>query len=107
MAARNLAVLKFQKDRSELSRNGLIGNITSSMNQDEIFDEIRSIFRKPMGESTTFQFDVLQPIGGKGKGLTVPALSPNYQWTASSILPKNAKCPLYILAKEPLIKVTI
>ena len=51
---------KIPRDRSKLSRNGLIGKITiSSMNQDEIFDEIHSIFRKPMGGSTTFQFDVL------------------------------------------------
>ncbi len=73
------------------------------MDQQEIFEEIRSVFRKPMGESATFAFDVLQPTGGKQ--LTVPALSPNYEWTASSIVPKDAKSPLYILAKEPLIKV--
>ena len=97
--------IKIPRDRNELSRNGLIGkiNISSDMNQEEIFSKIRSIFRKPMGGSTTFCFDVLQLTGGKQ--LTVPALSPNYVWTASSIVPKNSKSPLYILAKEPLIKV--
>lgn len=99
--------IKIPRDRCELSRSGLIGKITllSSMNQEEIFAEMRSVFRVPMGESEKFSFDILQPAGGKCKELTVPALSSSYQWTASSIVPKNAKLPLYILAKEPLIKV--
>lgn len=75
------------------------------MSEEEIFDEIRSVFRVPMGENSSFSFDVLQPTGGKRKELIIPALSSSYKWTASSIVPKNAKSPLYIIAKEPLIKV--
>ena len=34
--------------------------------------------------------------------LTIPALSDSFKWTASAIVSKNAKVPLYIiLAKEP------
>ncbi len=99
--------VKIPKDRSELSRCGLIGKITlsSNMTQEEIFNEIRSVFRTAMGENKEFSFDVLQLTGGKSKDLTVPALSPSYNWTASSIVPKSAKVPLYIIAREPLIKV--
>jgi len=75
------------------------------MTEEEIFTEIRSVFRTPMDGNEEFSFDVLQPTGGKSKGLTIPALSPSYKWTASSIVPKSAKVPLYILAKEPLIQV--
>ena len=73
------------------------------MTQNEIFDEIRSVFRGPMNGDNTFLFDVLQPTGGKSKSLTRPALSSTYRWTASAIVPKNAKVPLYILAKGDLI----
>ena len=58
-----------------------------------------------MNNSKTFSFEVLQLIGGKGKGLAIPAKSSTYHWTASSIVPKNAKVPLYILANEPQVKV--
>ena len=95
------------RDRHDLSRSGLIGKITlnSEMDEEDIFSEIRSAFHKPMNNSKTFSFEVLQLIGGKGKGLTIPAKSSTYHWTASSIVPKNAKVPLYILANEPLVKV--
>ena len=66
------------------------------MSQDEIFDEIRRVFSGPMKGDSTFRFEVLQPTGGSSKSLTVPALSSSYEWTASSILPKNAKVSLYI-----------
>ena len=72
------------------------------MTQDDIFDEIRSVFRGPMDGSNTFLFDVLQPAGCHTKSLTIPALSDSFKWTASTIVSKNAKVPLYILAKESL-----
>ena len=45
------------------------------MDEEDIFSEIRSAFHKPMNNSKTFSFEVLQLIGGKGKGLTMPAKS--------------------------------
>lgn len=96
------------RSRTQLSKNGLIGKIrlTSDMTQEDIFDEIRSVFRGPMQGSSTFLFDVLQPAGGHSKSLTIPALSDSFKWTASAIVSKNAKVPLYVLAKEPLNKVS-
>ena len=96
------------RSHTQLSKNGLIGKIrlTSDMTQEDIFDEIRSVFRGPMQGSSTFLFDVLQPAGGHSKSLTIPALSDSFKWTASAIVSKNAKVPLYVLAKEPLNKVS-
>ena len=96
------------RDRERLSRSGLIGRISlnSSMTQEEIFAEVRNVFRGPMNGSTTFPFEVLQPTGGSSKSLTVPALSDTYEWSATSIVPKNAKSPIYVRAKEALVNVS-
>ena len=76
------------------------------MNEDMIFDEIRSVFKGPMNDNKEFPFAVLQPMGGSSKCLAIPSLSSSFRWTASAIVPKNAKSPLYILAKESLVEVS-
>lgn len=99
--------IKIPKDRMELATNGLIGKIrlSSETSEKTIFAEIRSVFREPMNNNELFQFDILQPMGGSSKSLTIPSLSESFKWTASAIISKNAKVPMYILAKEPLVKV--
>ena len=101
------SAIKIPKSRMDLAKNGLIGKIrlTSMMTEEMIFDEIRSVFRGPMNGNTEFLFEVLQPMGGTSKCLAIPSLSNSFKWTASAIVPKNAKSPLYILAKEPLVEV--
>ena len=96
--------MRIPRNREALCEAGLIGRIrlTSDMSEEEIFDEIRSVFKIPMEENKHFEFDILQSTGGSTKNLVVPALSISYQWTASAIAPKNVKTPIYILAKEPL-----
>ena len=69
------------------------------MTEDEIFDEIRSVFHNQMNTNPFFQFEILQATGGTSKSLTIPAVS---KWTASAIAGKNAKVPIYILAKDNL-----
>ena len=90
--------------REYLGKNGLIGKIhlDSSMSEEEIFAEIRSVFKVPMDYSHTFAFEVLQPTGGSSKSLTIPATSSTFQWTASSMASKSAKQPIYILAVDDL-----
>ena len=90
--------------REELASNGLIGKIRlySSMNEAEIFDEVRSVFRGPMNDKEDFKFTILQPAGGGSKSLIVPALSPTYQYTSSATAGKNSKMPIYILALDDL-----
>ena len=86
-----------------MAKNGLIGKIRfeSSMTEDEIRNEVRSVFAKPMCNSKTFRFKFLQPAGGSSKQLTVPAVSRNYKWTASAVAGKN-KIPIYIMAEDDL-----
>ena len=91
--------------REYLSKNKLMGKIrlNSSMTEDNIFSEIRSVFSVPMRDDSLFYFKVLQPTGGTSKSLTIPSVSPTYKWTASAICGKNSKVPLYILAVDDLM----
>ena len=78
--------------------DGLVGRIclTSDMSEDDIFKEIRSVFRGPMEDNEYFKFNILQSTGGSSKTLVVPALSSSYEWTASAVAPKHVKTPIYI-----------
>lgn len=90
--------------RDYLAKNGLIGKIRllSDMSEKEILREIRSVFREPMRNNRYFLFSILQLTGGASKSLTIPAVSPSFQWTASGVAGKNAKAPIYIIAREEL-----
>lgn len=90
--------------RDYLARNGLIGKIrlSSTMKENEIFDEIRSVFKEPMKNNEDFAFTLLQQTGGASKSLIVPAVSSSFKWTASVVAGKNAKVPIYIAAREEL-----
>ena len=92
----NIPIPRRPATREMLARNGLIGKIhlESSMTEEEIMDEIRSVFRKSMGGSTSFAFEILQPAGGGSKSLVVPAVSSSFSWTASAVAGKNAKSPI-------------
>ena len=72
------------------------------MNQDDIFDEIRDIFKCPMKTKQDVKFTVLQLTGGGNKTLTIPAVSKSFEWTAASIAGKNSKTPVHTLANEEL-----
>ena len=92
-----------QDTRQFLAQNRLIGKISlsSSMNE-EICDEIASVFSDAMGGDLDFPFTILQPAGGASKSLVVPSLSSSFRWTASTVAGKNAKVPIYILAERDL-----
>lgn len=81
-----------------LCRNSLKGKIrlSSTMNEDEIMNEIRSVFKRPFN-NREFSFDILQHGGGKFKSLVVPSLSSSYVWTANAVA-GSSKSPIYILA---------
>ena len=72
------------------------------MTQQEILDDIRETFQKPMRRKADFDFKVLQPTGGGSKTLTVPCHSKNFEWSASSIVSKITKTPIYLLANEDI-----
>lgn len=90
--------------RQFLAVNKLVGKIQlkSNMDEKEMFREIRSVFRGPMDEDSSFPFSILQPSGGGSRTLMVPELSHSYRWTASSLAGGNAKTPIYILAEDAL-----
>ena len=87
--------------REYLAGNGLIGKIrlSSNMTEKDIFQEIRSVFKDAMNNN---MFSVLQQTGGACKSLTIPSVSSSYKWTASLVAGRNAKVPIYILAREEL-----
>ena len=91
--------------REFLARNGLIGKISlkSTMTEEELMDEIRSVFYSQMDEDKLFQFSILQSSGGGSKTLSIPSVSSSFKWSASSIAGKNSKSPIYILAQEDLM----
>lgn len=90
--------------REFLARNKLIGKIrlSSAMSEDDICKEIRSVFSDPMENDPLFKFEILQTSGGKSKSLNIPVKSSKYKWTAGAVCGKNAKVPIYILAKDNL-----
>lgn len=90
--------------RDMLSRNGLIGKVRLSceMTEEEIMDEIRSVFSTAMNDDPDFPFAILQTAGGCSKSLAIPPVSSSYKWTASAVAGKNAKMPIYILAEDEL-----
>lgn len=92
-------------DRKFLVANKLIRKVQlkSYMTESEIFQEIRSVFKTPMGYDKRFRFTVLQTPGSDSKCLMVPELSSTYKWTASAITGRNAKVPIYILAEDELL----
>lgn len=100
-----LITIPRQREKREfLACNHLCGKIqlSSAMSQDEIYKEIRSVFRRPMDNDSLFRFEILQNSGGNTKSLNIPVLSPSYKWTAGAICGKNAKVPIYILARDKL-----
>ncbi len=89
--------------REYLANNGLVGKIRlkSSMTEDEIMREIRSVFATPMMDDSEFRFSILQPSGGGAKSLMVPSRSYSFQWTAAAVAGAN-KSPIYILSVDSL-----
>ena len=72
------------------------------MSQEKIMDEIRSVFAKPMGGDTFFRFHILQKSGFGSKCLGIPEVSSSYEWSAGTVAGKDAKSPIYILARDKL-----
>ncbi len=93
-----------KEERQFLVANKLMGKVQlrSDMKEREIFAEIRSVFRIPMGYDDEFGFTILQPTGGETKCLMVPELSDSYRWTAGAVAGRNAKVPIYLLAQDQL-----
>lgn len=73
-----------------LAKYGLIGmiHLESYWDQDDLFAEVRSVFKDAMNDDSNFPFLFLVPTGGGSKSLTKPVLSSNFKWTPSKWLEK-------------------
>ena len=93
-------VIRIPRNRESLYEDGLIGKIrlTSEMSEDDIFAEIRSVFQVPMAGNDRFCLMCCRVREVQIRHL----LFQRYQAHTSAIAPRNAKTPIYILAREPL-----
>jgi len=91
------------KKRSVLASNGLIGKIhlESNWDEEELFGEVRSVFKDAMGGDMNFPFTFLVPMGGGLKSLTKPVQSTSYKWTAKEVAGR-ADSTVYILAEKAM-----
>ena len=76
--------IKIPRNCDDLSKHGLIGKLrlSSEMTEEEILDEIRSVFSYQFNDDPHFEFAILQATGGTSKSLTIPAVSSSFKWTA-------------------------
>ena len=73
-------------------------HLESDWNEDDIFNEIRSVFSEPMNADATF----LQMTGAGTKSLVVPALSSSFKWTPKEVAGRADSTTIYILCKRKL-----
>ena len=76
-------------------------HLESYLNQDELFTEVRSVFKDAMNDDLSFPFLFLVPTGGGSKSLTKPVLSSYFKWTPKQVAGK-ADSTTYILAEKDL-----
>ena len=88
----------------KLAVKGLAGKIrlTSEMSEEDLMNEVRSVFSIPMGNDAQFPFKFLQSTGGGAKSLNLPALSSSFHWTASQVVGLSRSC-VYVLAEKELM----
>ena len=66
------------------------------MSVEEVKQEVRTVFIRPMKGSETFPFIYLQPTGRGNRSLTIPSVSSSYEWTSQQVA--NARGAIYIMA---------
>lgn len=93
------------KFRTDLGSLGLIGKVhlTSMMSEEDVRNEVRSVFRDPMEGKPNFPSIFLQLTGCGSKSLTIPTVSVSFGWTAQQVAKLGGnKGTIYILAEEKL-----
>lgn len=92
-----------RKKRPLLAQHGLIGKIhlESDWSEDELFGEVRTVFKDAMGDDPNFPFNFLVPTGGGSKSLTKPVVSASFKWTSKEVAGR-ADSTIYILAGKEL-----
>lgn len=93
------------KERANLAAQGLCGKIrlNSTMSEEEVFSEIRSVFQAPICGDPNFPFQFMQTIGGGSKTLSVPATSSRFTWSGKEIVKMSGQGCIYIQALKDLL----
>lgn len=94
-----------KKYRAQLAAWGLIGklHLTSDMSVEDVEREVRSVFKEPMNDNSSFPFTYLSSTGGGNKSLTIPVTSSTYQWTSHQVAKlSNTRGSIYIMALSDL-----
>ena len=89
--------------RDMLRKMGLIGK----MNEEDVKQEIRSVFRDPIENDPNFPFTFLQGAGEGSKTLVILSVSTSYYWTAQQVARLGGqKGNTYILALTDMPSLT-
>ena len=73
------------------------------MGEEEVENEIRSVFQWPMDGRDDFMFPFLQSTGVGTRTLTIPSVSASFQWTAQQVAKLGSyKQAIYIIAIDEL-----
>ena len=73
------------------------------MTEEQVENEIRSVFKGPMGNDPKFPFSFLQSTGGGSKLLSIPSVSSTFRWNAQQVARlATQKGAIYILAEAEL-----
>ncbi len=78
-------------------------HLESDWSEEEVFNEIRSVFCGPKQNESNFPFDILQLAGSGTKSLVVPALSSSFKWTPKEVAGRYDST-VYILCKKNIMK---
>ena len=92
-----------KRKRAILGQCGLIGKILlkSTMTEEDIKSEVRSVFSQAMGHDPLFPFRFLQATGSGTKTLTVPGVSTHFHWTSSEVAGLGSS--IYVIADQDLV----
>ena len=93
------------KYRAELAGSGLVGKLylASTMNEEEVATEVRTVFKEQVNNDPHFPFVYLQSAGGGSKSLTIPSQSSSFKWTPQQVARLSGQSgTIYILAQSEL-----
>ena len=74
------------------------------MSEEEIREEICTVFDTAFDGDRHFPFKFLQSVGSGSNCLTIPCTSSSFEWTAKEIISSVGKGALYILAQKEIMK---
>lgn len=88
--------IKIPRSRDDLLKHGLIGKVrlSSDTTEEEVLNEIRSVFHTQMNDDPFFEFRILQATGGTSKSLTIPAVSSSFNGQLLQLLARMQR-PLF------------